>query len=79
MIVEKKLFLHSTKDSNHAIATEDKDLLDAFGAPLMSEKALSNFSYALYEIGFNCEIDTETGDIEIVSVDVADGGDLFTR
>ena len=79
MIVEKKLFLHSSKDCNRGIAEEDKDMLDAFGAPLMSKEALSNFSHALYEIGFNCRVDTETGDIEIISVDVQDGGDLFTR
>ena len=69
MIVEKKLFLHGSRDYHFEEGEE-------MG---MSGEALSNYSRALYEVTFNCKVNTKTGDIEVLSVDVGDGGDLFTR
>ena len=76
MKVEHVLCLHSSKDGNRGVAEED--LVGEDGKPLMSEKAMKNFSYSLYEVEFNCIVDTETGDIEVKSINV-DGGELFTR
>lgn len=69
MIVEKKLYLHGSRDGNY----EDGEEMG------MEGDVLNNYSRSLYEVGFNCKVDTKTGDIEIISVDVGDGGDLFTR
>lgn len=69
MKVKKKLFLHSSKDSNYETANE-------MG---LSEEAAKNFSRSLYEVEFVCLVDKETGDIEVLSVNIGDGEGLFTR
>jgi len=35
---------------------------------ILSEKAKEVLNYAFYEVGFNVEIDTETGEINILEV-----------
>jgi hypothetical protein len=64
-----KLYLHSDKDSLY-------ETVD--GGP-MSREAMSNFSRSLYEVGFDCILDEDTGNIEILSIDPGDGKGLFTR
>lgn len=55
--IRKKLYLHSNKAGNYETGIE-------LG---LTGEALRNFGYALYEVGLDCDIDTETGDVVIVS------------
>lgn len=64
-----KLYLHSDKGSM-------RDNVE--GGP-MSKEAVDKFSYHLYEVEFDCILDEETGDIEILSIDPGDGKGPFTR
>ena len=59
MKVEVELALHGSKESNR----EDGKELGLKG------EALSRFCYALYEVIFKLEVDTETGDYKILTVD----------
>ena len=54
-----KKYLHSSKENN-------LDLAKKIG---LDDEAAENFMYALYEVEFELEVDMETGDYEIVSVD----------
>ena len=38
----------------------------------LSEKACDNYAYALYEVEFVLEVDTETGESKIIKVDGKD-------
>lgn len=51
-------YLHSDKSSNAEKAEE-------LG---LSEKALDNFVYSLYEVEFNMEVDVETGETWIIGI-----------
>ena len=53
-----KMYLHGSKDSNY-------DKAEELG---LSEEAQKNFAYALYEVTFDVEVDTETGDTKILKV-----------
>lgn len=62
--IQLKRYLHSCKEDNYdAIlnALEGSDIT-------MSGEALRNFSYALYEVEFTLEVDTETGNYTIVDI-----------
>ena len=67
--VKHRLYLHSSKESNYEEAGE----LGITG------EAARAFSYSLCEIAFDCLVDTETGEIQILSIDAMDGGEQFTR
>jgi len=54
-----KMYLHSNKESNYDKGEEAG----------LSEKALENFIYALYEVEFDVEVDTKTGYARIIAVD----------
>ena len=62
-----KLYLHSSKES----------MRDSFGDALGLDEdekygdneVLDKLAYALYEVEFDVEFDTETGDYEILKVD----------
>jgi hypothetical protein len=54
-----KLYLHGDKENNWEQA-EDLGL---------SEEASKEFSYALYEVAFDVEVDTKTGKYDIIAVD----------
>ena len=64
--MKAKLYLHSSKDSNYEIGKE-------LGLP--EGKVLDNFMYALYEVGFDVEIDETTGDCKILKVN---GDDIIS-
>lgn len=67
--MKMKMFLHSSKD----------DLLEQ-GAELgLSDEAMENFKYSLYEATFEVELDKKTGQITVLSVDPGDGGEILTR
>lgn len=53
-----KIVLHSDKDSNFEKGEE-------IG---LTGEALSKFSYALYEVEFEVEVDMETGETSVISV-----------
>ena len=53
------LYLHSTKDDMYYIADTELGL---------SDEAATTFSYALYEVEFDVEVDPETGHYEILEV-----------
>lgn len=57
--VVTKMFLHGSKDDNY----ERGRGLGLEGS------ALDEFAYALYEVEFGVEVDTETGRSRILSVD----------
>jgi hypothetical protein len=59
MIKVIKMYLHGDKDSNYEKAEE-------LG---LSEKAIENFAYFGYEVEFDVELDTDTGDTKILTVD----------
>lgn len=67
--VNHRLYAHGSKPSNY-------DLGDVLG---ITGEAANVFAYSLYEVAFDCIVDTETGEIEIVSIDAGDGGEPFTR
>lgn len=54
-----KMYLHSSKDSNIRLGKE-------LG---LSEDALELFKFALYEVEFDVEVNTENGEVEIIAVD----------
>lgn len=55
-----KMYLHGSKDSNWETGEE-------IG---LSEDAIKeNFAYALYEVEFDVEVDMETGETKIMTVD----------
>ncbi len=53
---EIKMYLYSSKESNYDIGTE-------LG---LSAKAMAIFKFALYEVEFDVEVDTETGEATIL-------------
>ena len=53
-----KMYLNSHKESNRELAGE----LGLIG------EAAENFCYALYEVEFDCELNTETGNVVIKNV-----------
>ena len=55
-IVKKTVYMHSSKE-------EMGDLGDELG---MSDKAMDEFRYALYEVAINLEINTDTGGYKIL-------------
>jgi len=57
--IVEKMYLHGSKESNCEAGEELR----------LSKKALENFVYALYEVEFDVEIDTKTGDTKIIAVD----------
>ena len=57
-IIKTKAYLHSYKETM-------LDLGEEIG---LSEKALGEFMYALYEVEFDLEVDSETGSYKIVNV-----------
>lgn len=56
--VRTKMYLHGEKESNY-------ELGEKLG---LSEEAIKNFAYALYEVEFEVEVDTKTGDYTIIAV-----------
>lgn len=50
-----KMYLHGSKDDNYETGEELE----------LSEQALDVFKYALYEVEFDVEVDTETGETKI--------------
>ncbi len=53
------MYLHSSKDVNRSV-----------GAKLgLSEQAMENFKYALYEVALEVEVDETTGNTKILSCD----------
>ena len=63
-IVRKKMYLNGSKDNNYYIANQIGIEEDSV--------AERNFAHALYEVGFDCEVDTETGNVKILEIN-ADG------
>ena len=59
-----KMYLHSDKESNSDKFIEE--FLD--GDYDRYDEIPENFSYALYEVEFDVEVDTETGDTKILKV-----------
>lgn len=59
MKVRTKYYLHSDKDTNYEIG-------EKLG---LKDRALDNFLYAFYEVCFEIEVDTDTGQYTILSVD----------
>ena len=59
MIIKTKMYLHGSKDDNYTTGEE-------LG---LKGNALKNFAYALYEVEFDVEVDTITGDCVITHVD----------
>ena len=57
--MKTKMYLHGDKGSNWETG-EDLGLTD---------KALENFGYALYEVCFDVDIDEQTGFVTILKVD----------
>lgn len=57
-ITKTTVYLHSTK-------SEMRYFGDEIG---LSEKAMDKFIYALYEVEFDLEVDSETGSYKIVDV-----------
>lgn len=72
MKIRMKRYLHSSKDSN---CCDLEDVAEKLGITI-SDKALHNFCYALYEVEFELEVDTETGEYTILSV--KDGKKVLT-
>ena len=60
MKTQIKMYSHSSKESNHSLAS---------GMDFSSEEAKETFLYALYEVEFDVEVDLDTGDTEIIAVD----------
>ena len=58
-IVETKLYLHSSKES----MADNGDELGLKG------EAMDRFIYTFYEIGFDVEVDTETGEAFATTMD----------
>lgn len=58
-LIKTKMYLHNTKESNYQQGEE-------LG---LSEKAMENFKYALYEVEFVVEINEDSGEVEIIAVD----------
>lgn len=52
------LYAHGSEDSN-------REMAKGLG---LSESARNTFERALYEVKFDCELDPETGEAEIVAV-----------
>ena len=59
MIKQVDFYLHGSKEGN-----ADKAMVLK-----LSEKAMQNFIYALYEVKLTCNVDTKTGDCTITHVD----------
>lgn len=54
-----RMYLHSDKDSNYERG-------ESLG---LKDEALHTFAYALGEVGFDVEVDMETGETTILEVD----------
>jgi len=54
------MYLNSDKDSNYEIGKE-------LG---LSDEAMEKFKYALYEVQVEVEVNTETGETEIIGFDI---------
>lgn len=54
-----KMYLNSSKDTNYEIGRELN----------LDDNALDEFVYALYEVEFEVEVDTDTGKSTILKVD----------
>ena len=59
--VKTKMYLHSDKDSNYETGGELK----------LKGEALRNFAYALYEVEFELEVDTKTGEYKILNTSIS--------
>ncbi|HUV84519.1 MAG TPA: hypothetical protein VMV86_02360 [Methanosarcinales archaeon] len=59
MKVKTTLYLHGDKEHNYQ---EGKDLG-------ITGEALYHFQHALYEVKFDLEVDTDTGETKIIKVD----------
>ena len=62
-----KTYLHSSKEDNRetfgkALGLSEDEMYE-------DHKVLDKLAYALYEVAFELEVDTETGDYEIMKVD----------
>ena len=53
------MYLQGSKESNYEVGAE-------LG---LSERALKKFLYALYEVEFDVEVNTDTGETTIIAVD----------
>ena len=56
--ITTKMYLYGDKESNYGTGEE-------LG---LEGEALKNFSYALYEVDFDVEVDTKSGDCRIIKV-----------
>lgn len=65
--IKMNLYLHSDKESNMETLREECEDLDI--EDLLTEEALGEFSYALYEVCFHLEVDTETGKYKVLGVE----------
>lgn len=63
MIKQCNMYLHSNKETNYELGKDELELND---------KALDNFVYALYEVKFDVEVDTKTGEINILGIKYKD-------
>jgi len=60
-----KMYLHSSKEGNC-----DKYIEEFLGNDYdRADEIPDNFRYALYEVEFDVEVDTETGDTKILKCD----------
>ena len=57
--VKTKVYLHSSKE----------EMLDEGVAAGLCDDALATFMYALYEVEFELEVDTVTGDYRILNIE----------
>lgn len=62
MIKPYKMYTHSSKEDNYYSAVEDHVIDEG------NQEALNLFKYALYEVEFDVEVDTETGQVMIHKV-----------
>lgn len=56
------MYLHSSKEDNNWKAEDE-------GLEFANDDARDTFMYALYEVKFLVEVDLDTGDVEILTVD----------
>lgn len=62
--IRQKMYLHASKDGNWDLIDEIEDEL----GESLSDQFISNFPYALYEVGIDVEIDINTGRCKILAV-----------
>jgi hypothetical protein len=65
MKIKSVMYCHSSKDENYSFINS---IEDEYGLSL-SNDVKREFSYALYEVKFDVEIDTYTGNVDILAVD----------